>query len=281
MTRFLLLAAAVAVLAAAPARADDDKWDARVASASGEVTVRPAEGGAEASAEAGMPLEEGDVVVVPEGSTAEVSLDGGSLITVREGSEFKIEKTDKNESTFFLMAGSMLAKIQKLGTQRLRVRTPTAVAAVRGTEFGVEVEGENSHVGVFDEGKVEVTGPAGGATETLISNQETSVVKGAAPTHAAQLNRFVARRALMRQHARRIAQIKSRWKALPRDQRREMRVKALERLRARRLKMLEKIKERQKKRADKKATRDQRQMDKRQKNLDKMEKDRQKMRRNR
>jgi hypothetical protein len=187
-----------------------------------------------------MPLEEGDRVVVAEGGAAEVALDGGSLVTVREKSDFLVEKTSKGEASFFLRVGSLLAKIQKLGTRRLRVRTPNAVAAVRGTEFGVEVDGEYSHVGVFDEGKVEVSDASGGAPELLISNQETSVLKGRGPTHAAQLRRFMAHRSLMRGHGRRLSSIKARWKALPPDQRREMRRKSLERMRDHRKMFIEK-----------------------------------------
>ena len=169
-----------------------------------------------------------------------LTLDGGSLITVRESSDLKLEKTAKAESSFFLGAGSLLAKIQKLGERRLRVRTPTAVCAVRGTEFGVEVDGDDSHVGVFDEGKVEVTGASGGVPELLISNQETSIAKGQAPKHAEQLKRFIARRAQMRGHGRRLASIKAKWKALPPEQRSDLRKKTMERMRDHRKKMLEK-----------------------------------------
>lgn len=237
----ILLAAVFAfAFLVAPARADEDNWDARLAAVTGDVSVQPADGSPEVSGEADMPLEEGDTIVVAEGGSAEVALDGGSLVTVRENSEFKLEKTAKNDSTFFLKLGSILAKIQKLGPQRLKVRTNSAVAAVRGTEFGVEVDGDDSHVGVFDEGKVEVTGAAGGAPELLISNQETSVVKGAGPGRAEQLKRFMVHRALMRGHGRRLSLIKAKWKALPKDQRREMRKKFIERMRENRKKFIEK-----------------------------------------
>ena len=236
----LMSALVLAAVLAASARAQEARWDARLASTTGDVTVLAADGSPEASGEAGMPLEEGDRVVVGEGGSADVALDGGSLITVRENSDFKLEKTSKTESTFFLAAGSLLAKIQKLGEQRMRVRTPGAVAAVRGTEFGVEVDGQDSHVGVFDEGKVEVTGAAGGAPELLISNQETSVKKGQAPAHAAQLQRFMAHRAQMRGQRRRLAAIKSKWKALPVAQRQEMRRSMMERMREQRKKLIEK-----------------------------------------
>ncbi len=240
MRHFLAAFLAFSLLSAVPARAQDASWDARLAAVTGDVTVHSVDGSPEVSGEAGMPLEEGDRVVVAEGGSAEIALDGGSLITLRENSDFKLEKTAKGESSFFLSIGSLLAKIQKLGTQRLRVRTPTAVAAVRGTEFGVEVDDSDTHVGVFDEGKVEVSDDKGGPPELLIANQETSVKKGVAPAHAAQLKRFVAHRAQMRGQGRRIAAIKAKWKALPPDQRREMRKKMMERMRENRKKFLEK-----------------------------------------
>lgn len=235
------LAAAVAAASlAAPLLCRAQSWDARLTKASGEVTVAPADGSPEVSGEAGMPLEEGDRVVVADGATAEVALDGGSLITVRENSDFLLEKTTKDDSSFFLRVGSLLAKIEKLQSRRLSVRTPTAVAAVRGTEFGVEVEEGASHVGVFDEGKVEVTAVEGGKRETLISNQELSVRRGVETLRAIQLKRFVAHRSAMRAHARRIAAIRAGWKALPPEVRRARRQKALERMREHRRKFLEK-----------------------------------------
>lgn len=262
---------AFTLLTAVPARAQEERWDARLGAVSGDVTVLAADGSPEVSGEAGMPLEEGDRVVVAEGGSAEVALDGGSLITVRENSDFKLEKTAKGESTFYLSLGSLLAKIQKLGTQRLRVRTPTAVAAVRGTEFGVEVEGENSHVGVFDEGKVEVTGDKGGAPELLISNQETSVKKGEAPEHAAQLKRFMAHRGQMRGQGRRLAAIKAKWRTLAPEQRGEMRKKFMERMREHRKKLLEKRGELKKKLSDKQKQAAERHQKNRAENIRKMD----------
>jgi hypothetical protein len=262
---------AFTLLAAAPARAQEERWDARLAAVSGDVTVIAADGSPEASGEAGMPLEEGDRVVVAEGGSAEVALDGGSLITVRENSDFKLEKTAKGESTFFLAVGTLLAKIHHLGEQRLRVRTPTAVASVRGTEFGIEADGQSSHVGVFDEGKVEVTGASGGTPELLISNQETSIKTGQAPEHAAQLKRFIAHRAQMRGQGRRIAAIKAKWKALPADQRRDMRKKMLESMREHRKQILQKRAGAKQKLEEKRNQRKENGQKRRQENLRKMD----------
>jgi hypothetical protein len=270
MKTLLTTCLAFAVLVA-PVCAQEETWDTRITGVSGEVTVRPVDGTPEVSGVTDMPLEEGDVVVVAEDASAEVALDGGSLITVREKSELKIEKAAKGDSTFFLSIGSLLAKISKLGTARLRVRTPTAVAAVRGTEFGVEVDGDDSHVGVFDEGKVEVTGADGGTPELLISNQETSVKKGAGPLRAEQLKRFTTHRALMRGHGRRLAAIKAKWKALPPEQRGELRKKVLERMREHRNKFIEKRAAQKQKIEDKRRQNAERGQHRRQENLRKMD----------
>lgn len=236
-----LLAAVFAVLvAAAPASAQEaERWDARLAAASGEVVVHPAGGGEEASGEADMPLDEGDRVTTGAGASADISLDGGSLIHLGENSDFTIEKTEKNESSFSLALGSLLAKIQKLGSQRLSIHTPTAVCAVRGTEFGVDASAdEQTHVGVFDEGRVEVATDAG--RETLEPNQETSAAKGRPPLKPFALKRFAARRAFMKGHRRRLAALQKRWKALPPDQRRARRQEVLQKMRRLRGEMREK-----------------------------------------
>ena len=214
MRHALAASLAFSLLAAVCARAQEERWDARLVGVSGDATLIAADDSSEASAAADMPLEEGDRVVVAEGGWAEVAIDGGSLITLRGNADFKLEKTAKGESMFFLSAGTLLAKIQKLLTQRLSVRTHNAVVAVRGTEFCVEVDGDDSTIGVFDEGKVEVTGSQGGAPELLISNQETSVKNGLAPEHAAQLKRLSAHRGRMRGHGRRLSDIKAKWKVM-------------------------------------------------------------------
>jgi len=232
-----------AFLAVVPAAAQDaatsDHWDARITAVTGEVVVHPAGGGDEVSAEADMPLEEGDRVTTAAGASAEVALDGGSLIALRENTDFTLENTQKSSSIFSVALGSILAKIQKLGSQSLSVRTPSSVAAVRGTEFGVDVEGEQSHVGVFDEGRVEVQGQAGGAPAVLTPNQETSVARGQAPQRVVPLARFAARRGMMRAHVTRLAAVRRHWKPLSSAKRKKAREDSLKRNRERRLNHLQ------------------------------------------
>lgn len=215
------------------AKEGGERWDARIATASGEVTVHPADGSSEVSAEDGMPLEQGDRVVTATGAWAEIGFDGGSLVTLRENSDFTLERTETDSSSFLLAIGSMLAKIEKLGTRQMRVRTPTAVAAVRGTEFGVEVEdAQQSHVGVFDEGRVEVSNESG-ATEVLTTQQETSVRRGQAPVKAVALNRFLRHQKLVQRNRTRVREIRKRWKTLTAEKRQDLRHKVIARMRER------------------------------------------------
>lgn len=172
--------------AAAPAAGAADPIDARITQANGDVYVHYASDpdGQFAQAAAGTPLQEGDLVRTGQGATAEVSLDGTSVIDVNENSDFVVRSLDRGNASFELGIGSFVAKLKKLlQGQNLSFATPTAVAAVRGTELGIsfETDDQPAHVGVFDEGHV-VVQAQGGATVALDPGQETEVGVGAAPS---------------------------------------------------------------------------------------------------
>lgn len=227
--------AALAQNPAAPAAAAASvpSYDARLTAVTGEVTVFAADAPTQpAAASVGMPLDEGDRVVVAAGGSAEVSLDGASLLQLGENADFTLTSLSRARAELSLALGSLLAKIQKLGVDRLEVRTPAAVAAVRGTEFGVDAGGAGgeARVGVFDEGRVEVSGS--GAMETLTPNQETSVRPGERPRPAGPLSgRFLARRAAMRAAVRRLAVVRRGWRRVSAARRREFRRRAFARQR--------------------------------------------------
>jgi len=233
-----LLAAALAALLSVPtlaqsgAGSDANQYDARITAVTGDVTVYPADGASEPAAGAeGTLLAEGDRVVVSSGSSAEISLDGTSLITLNENSDFTLTSLSRAEAKLSLAFGSLMAKIQHLGDDHLQVETPAAVAAVRGTEFGVDfaADGGEAHVGVFDEGRVEVGGSGG--MEVLTPNQETSVARGERPHRAEPLRRFLARREAMHALIARREFVRSHWRRIPPGQRRALRRARLARAR--------------------------------------------------
>lgn len=220
--RALLLVAVLAVLAA-PLSAQDNAEggvDARVTSARGDVYIYYKDAPDEAvEAEEDAPLEAGDRVQTGRGANAELSLDGDSVIELGANADFEVESLETSAPSFSLSLGSILAKIKSMAQTggRLTVRTPTSVASVRGTEFGVDVEdGGDSHVGVFDEGQVAVNDRAGQGEELVMPNQETSVKVGGPPARPGALKRFKARRRRLAHLRKRIQLLAKRWQRLDR-----------------------------------------------------------------
>lgn len=206
-------------------------WDARLTSVAGEVVVFTAEDAEGAPAVEGMPLENGDRVVTGAGASAELAYDGEGVVALEPGTTVTVSSLDENGGELSLSWGALVAKFHALTSgRRFGVRTPTAVAAVRGTEFGVEVDGEETGVGVFDEGHVAVS-DAQGREEVVGPNQETRVRRGQAPSRAAALKRFERRRAALAGLRRRHAGLRKKWKALSTERRRALRAKMAERMR--------------------------------------------------
>ncbi|MBI5200249.1 MAG: FecR domain-containing protein, partial [Elusimicrobia bacterium] len=188
--------AAAAFLASVPATAQDDgaqSSDARLVTSEGEVFIYSGDApddGVPADEKEQAPLQAGDRVHTGADGRAEIGLEGDSILELGPNSDFTVNKLQSEETDFMLGWGRLIAKIKKLGKdKRLVVRTPTAVAAVRGTEFGVEVaedEGE-THVAVFDEGKVAVSGSEDERETMLSANKETEIKRGEGPRKAAKL----------------------------------------------------------------------------------------------
>lgn len=85
----------------------------------------------------------GDVLRTGAGSSAELSTAEGHRLQLREKTTARIDATDNGDSRFFLEVGKVRSRVAKLrGSQKFEIRTPLAVASVRGTVFDMEV-GEN------------------------------------------------------------------------------------------------------------------------------------------
>lgn len=124
-----LLLLAPAALAAAP----NPPAAGRLVKAQGDVTIESPSGGR--LGKDGAALAEGDAVSTAEGATALVELADGSRLKLRESSRLRIVVSGKS-AELNLALGSVFAKVRKrLAGENFLVRTPSAVAAVRGTEF--------------------------------------------------------------------------------------------------------------------------------------------------
>jgi ferric-dicitrate binding protein FerR (iron transport regulator) len=107
---------------------------ARLVHAVGPVSIETK--GKPAPAKTGAELPSGAVLVAGEGATAIVALDDGSRLKMRAGTRLKVEVSPKNgQVDAFLESGSVFARVTEGLKRRFQVRTPSAVAAVRGTEF--------------------------------------------------------------------------------------------------------------------------------------------------
>ena len=247
------------MLLALPLRAEDsadaDDWSPRVTAVSGDVTVfeKGSEEGLPAEAE--TPLEDGDRIEVGEGAAAEVALEPDSLLELGEKTSFTVGSTAREASWFSLDLGSFVAKLKSFaeGRSRLEVRTPTAVAAVRGTEFAVQVgEDGATDVAVYDEGKVAVTASEDGGGETLLSAQkELTLRRGERAGKPHALKRMKARRERLVRLRERRAQLRKNWRRMNPNQRREARQRWLGSMRERMKNMPPKRRQQFKKRVQK------------------------------
>jgi hypothetical protein len=226
MMRFL--AAAAIFLAASPAVSEDGRWQARITSVKGEVIVYPPGSQEGIHAEPDTPLEVGDLIITGDDSLIEIALEAESVLDFGEDSFFEIEALDVKKSVFEIFRGSLVAKIKSLVSREggFEIRTPTVVAAVRGTEFGVEVEeAGHTHVGVFDEGKVGVRHASHDKSQehTLGANDETRVQKGSRRVRVARLERFKKHRGRIKNLRARRAHLRRNWTHIPHEKRAELR----------------------------------------------------------
>jgi len=111
-------------------------------------------------AQIGDIIKENDVIITSEGAFCDIKI-GESIVRIKAKSEVAISallRTGDGESiTLGLSSGSMLCKPKKLmQSEDFLIKTPTAVAGVRGTQFSVEIDkAVSTRIKVF-EGEVKV-----------------------------------------------------------------------------------------------------------------------------
>lgn len=112
----------------------------------------------------GLPLEPGDHVRTGEDGEAEIALSRNAVWLMRPQAELVAERLETNAGRFSLFQGALLGKVDSTSDgalQHWEFNTPTAVCAVRGTEFAIEVsKEEGAHLAVF-EGEVEMSAAEG------------------------------------------------------------------------------------------------------------------------
>lgn len=142
----VLLAASTAVLAKSDPKVSWLVGDAKLKRASKSMPVR-----------VHMECKLGDTLVLGPASRLELRYPDNTLLRLDENSRMVLADRTAGKPEPTLLMGKAWANVKKIGQggTGFGVRTPTAVAAVRGTVFNVDGNADSSKVKLY-EGKVEV-----------------------------------------------------------------------------------------------------------------------------
>ena len=210
----LMLAAALAAPAAALAAGDTPpaKQLACVYETSGGVEIRAAGKTGWEPAAKGTPLAEGDKLRTGRNGSCELLFKDGSFVRLDGDSEAAVEKLSagagSRDFSFSFLRGKalwMAFKLRQKTASKFLVRTPSAVCAVRGTDFSMLVStGGETAVGLFD-GEVAVSGAQG--EKLLLPGREAAAGAGGVEIK----DHFSS---LMKAEERRYARLKGRVESL-------------------------------------------------------------------
>ncbi|MFA6449305.1 MAG: FecR domain-containing protein [bacterium] len=141
----------------------------------------------EKSAVENMKVQEGDTVLTKSKSSLILKFEDGSMAKIGPLSKIKIDKSQSSgqqkQISLAVDSGKVWTRVGKLGTDSgFVVKTPTAIAAVRGTYYSSEVEQDaSSRFNVFD-GEIAVSSVNNPGQQVMVKkNQSTSVAAGKAP----------------------------------------------------------------------------------------------------
>lgn len=128
----------------------------------------------------------GDKLVTAAGSQMDVALNGLAGCRLLASTRCAIRKTDASEMELAVEEGNVILNLQKLPPgSTFRLETPTAVAAVQGTQFWGRVlptgEAPDATTFAVREGTVQVTVKDSGKTVTLEKGQALDITPGQLP----------------------------------------------------------------------------------------------------
>ncbi len=149
-TKHLFYAALLAAVAAAPAPSaaflgfggdkDLPSVNASIGSVEGGVQYKPAGTPFWIPAPNGQALSARDEIKTDSSGAAVIAFSDGTKVRVGPSSAYAIDRLSPGRVDIRLTVGVLDAWIKRLKGRRFAVRTPSAVASVRGTEFRTEVE---------------------------------------------------------------------------------------------------------------------------------------------
>lgn len=134
----------------------------------------------------GTSCEAGDMLVTRAGTQLEIVVNGQIGCRILPGTTLAVGSTRENRTKLLVAEGNIVLNVKKLGeNSEFTVDTPTAVAAVRGTQFWGRVaggEGETISTFAVREGAVRITQKETGHLVDLSPGQAVDLGEvGAAP----------------------------------------------------------------------------------------------------
>lgn len=157
-----------------------------VSKLSGDVFYRHGDNQKYLGMKQGQVIEEGNWIKTGKKGWLELSLTDGSKFTVANNSELEVTSfmvtSDRKEGSFTLTQGKLRASVVKLAGQQtdIKVKSRTAVAGIRGTEFLMLAEGP-ANVFFGNEGAVRVYGSDGVLAPQLDPGMMTQNTRGYTP----------------------------------------------------------------------------------------------------
>lgn len=121
-------------LAAAPAFCQ-----VKAVKVSGGVEARPGTAGSWDKVAVNAAINNGSEIKTGWRGRVTLDFEDGSKVELGPRSSFIVEQADRAKASLKLKVGRMKAWVSKFLSRRFRVRTPTAVCSVRGTEFDLDV----------------------------------------------------------------------------------------------------------------------------------------------
>ena len=161
----------------AAAVTDCDPWTAKAVSVQGTVEARSAGGGQWQPVRLDDTFCPGDEIRVLDNSRASLSLINESVLRLNANSAITVQEFKDNKTSLIDMFKGA-AHFFSRRPNSLEVTTPYVVAGVRGTEFLIRVEDDQTFISIF-EGGVLASNEAGEVT--LASGQSAIAKKGQAP----------------------------------------------------------------------------------------------------
>ncbi|MGC8728290.1 MAG: FecR domain-containing protein [Elusimicrobiales bacterium] len=175
------------------------------------------------------PLEAGDTIKTGYDGYANIYINNIGVIRLERNTEMEITEPS-NDMVFSLFLGSVVSKMESLNKSKmsLKIKTPSALVAVRGTEFAAEYSKfqDETSAAVFDEGEV-VLYPGENEDEAkaikITKNSETSLTSSSKRVKVTKLSKFLKYKRSLTEAKKNLIAHKKKWKKFDNEHRQKFR----------------------------------------------------------